>query len=166
MVWLGFFKHRPLFLPLTNSILHSVRFAKCSERGRQTNNQTVQCYPLFIQASQPKVSIRIKLISKLLVLNQTQNMTKYFDGFWGKKRFHSNLVIRQICYKNIMRYVMRVLLSKTFYSLRIYSLVPFLKQFSNTSSKKIKPGKMPSCQSFTSACLSMRKKKFCQVLIL
>ena len=37
----------------------------------------MQCYPLFIQASQPKVSIRIKLISKLLVLNQTQNMTKY-----------------------------------------------------------------------------------------
>ena len=40
----------------------------------------------------------------------------------------------------------------------IYYVVPFSELFSNTSSKRIKPGKMPSRQSFSSARSSMQKK--------
>ena len=44
------------------------------------------------------------------------------------------------------------------YCLQIYSLVPLSELLSNQSSKWIKPGKMPSRQSFSSARSSMQKK--------
>ena len=66
--------------------------------------------------------------------------------------------ILQIYYKNLMPNVIGMLLTDKFYCFWLYSLVPFSRQFSNPSSKRIKPGKMPSRQSFSSARSSMQKK--------